>query len=108
MDFRDSVLFTAEYIIVIQILKDQRLCDNSSNNVVILMDNRGRGDFVQVCNINVKHDINVGETIFSLFLGTPNSHITSIMKLKPQTEKNSTCVQALHTAAAFKDHCLTR
>ena len=60
-----------------------------SENVTYLMANRGQGNFAQLCNINVKNRVNVGETIFSLFLGIPNSYLTSIMKLKPHGAKNS-------------------
>ena len=39
-----------------------------------------------------------GEAIFRLFLGVPKSRITSIIKLKQRTEKNSAHVQASRTA----------
>ena len=57
---------------------------------------------MQVCDIDVKCGIDVGETIFSLFFRMPNSRVTSIMKLKPRTEKNSIHVQASRTASEFK------
>ena len=63
---------------------------------------------MQVCNIDVKCGINVGETIFSLFLGMPNSRVTSITKLKPRAKKNSTHVQASCTTTRFKNRRLTR
>ena len=63
---------------------------------------------MRICDVNVKCGINAGETIFSLFLGMPNSRVTSIMKLKPCTKKNSVCVQASRTAAAFKNCYQTR
>ena len=72
--------------------KDWRLHDNPSDNVAFLIDNQGQDDFVQICNVDVKCGVDAGETIFSLFLGMPNSRITSIMKLKPYTKKNSTCL----------------
>ena len=61
-----------------------------------------------VYDIDIKRSIDMGETIFSLFLGISNSRVTSIMKLKPHAEKNSTHVEASCTAVAFKDHHLTR
>ena len=90
MNLRNSVQFTAEHIVAVHVFKDWQLCDNPSNNVACLMDNCSQEDFVQICNINVKQGVDVGKTIFSLFLGIPNSCLTSIMKLKPHTEKNST------------------
>ena len=55
------------------------------------MDNRGWRDFAQVCNIDVKREVDAGETIFSLFPGIPNDSLIFIIKLKPHTVKNSTC-----------------
>ena len=55
------------------------------------MDNQGQGDFVQVYDVDIKRSVNAGETTFSLFLRMPNSLITSIIKLKPRTKKNSAC-----------------
>ena len=49
------------------------------------MDNRRQGDFAQLGDIDVKCRVDIGETIFSLFLGIPNSNLTSIIKLKPCT-----------------------
>ena len=56
------------------------------------MDNHGEGDFVQLSDDDVKCRVDVCETIFCLFLEIPNSHLTSIIKLKPRTKNNSACV----------------
>ena len=64
-----------------------------------LLDNQGRYDFMQLRDINIKRGVDAGETILSLFVGIPNSQITSIIRLKPCTEKNSTYFQASWTAA---------
>ena len=72
------------------------------------MENCGRGDFAQVCDIDIKQGVDIGGTIFSLFFRIPYSYLVSIMNLKSHTEKNSTCVQEFCAAAEFKDYCLTR
>ena len=108
LDLRDSVTFTAEHVVAVHIMTDWRLCENPEENVIHLFDNRGQGDFVQMKDIDVKRSVDVGETIFSLFLGIPHSRITSIIKLKRRTAKNSTYAQASRTANGHRDRRLTR
>ena len=38
-----------------------------------LLDNQGRGDFVQLRDVGVKRRVDAGETILSLFLSILNS-----------------------------------
>ena len=108
LDLRDSVAFTAEHVVAVHIIKDWKLCENPDENVSYLFDNRGRGDFVQLKDIDVKGSVDVGESIFSLFLGIPHSRVTSIINLKRRTAKNSTYAQASRTANGHKDRRLTR
>ena len=65
-------------------------------------------DFVQVKDIDVKRGTDAGENVLSLFLGIPDSRITSIISLKPRTEKNSSHARAAQTAVEFKDKRMTR
>ena len=108
LDLRDSAQFTAEHAIVVHIIEDWKVHDDPEENVMRLLDNRGCSDFAQLRDINVKRGVDAGETILSLFLGIPNSQITSIIRLKPRAEKNSSYVQASNAAAEFKDRRLTR
>ena len=108
LDLRDSVQFAAEHVIAVHIMKDWKLCDDPEENVVCLLDNRGCHDFVQVKDIDLERGIDAGETILSLFLGIPNSRVTSIIRLKPRAEKNSSYARAVQTAVEFKDKRMTR
>ena len=108
LDLRDGVQHAVEHVVAVQILKDWKLCEDPNENVACLLDNRGRRDFVQLRDVDVKRGIDVGETIFSLFLEIPNSRLTSIIRLEPRVGKNSTYYQASRTAAEFKDRRLTR
>lgn len=108
LDLRNSAQFAAEHVIAVHIIKDWKLCNDPEEHVLCLLDNRGRSDFAQLKDIDVKRGTDIGETILSLFLGIPNSRITSIICLKPCTEKNSSYAQAAKTAAEFKDRRLTR
>jgi len=108
LDLRDSAQFTAEHVIAVHVIKDWKLCDDPEENVVCLLDNRGREDFVQVKDIDVKRGTDAGENILSLFLGIPDSRITSIINLKPRAEKNSSYARAAQTAGEFKDKRMTR
>ena len=65
--------FTTEHAIAVHVIKDWKLCEDSKKNVMCLLVNRGRSDFVQLRNIDVKHGVDVGKTILNLFLGFPNS-----------------------------------
>ena len=108
LDLRDGVQFTAEHVIAVHIFKEWKLCNDPEEYVACLLDNRGRSDFVQLQDIDGKRGTDVGENIFCLFLGIPNSRITSVIRLQPRTEKNSTYSQAADTAAKYKDKRLTR
>ena len=108
LDLRDGAQFTADHVIAVHIIKDWKLCNDPEEYVGHMLDNRGRADFVQLKDIDVDQGADVGETILNLFLGIPNSRITSIIRLKPRTVKNSSYVQAANTAARFKDRRVTR
>ena len=108
LDLRDSAQFAAEHVIAVRIVKDWKLCDDPEENVACLLDDRGRDDFAQVKDIDIKRGIHAGETILSLFLGIPNSPIASIIRLKPRAEKNSSHARAAQAAVEFKDKRMTR
>ena len=63
---------------------------------------------MQLKDVDVKCRQDVGETILRLFLGIPNSRLTSIIRLKPRAGKNIAYHQASHTAAKLKDRRLTQ
>ena len=65
--------FKAEYVVAIYIVKDWKLCEDPDENVMCLLDNRSRGYFVLLRDIDVKRGVDTDETILSLFLGIPNS-----------------------------------
>ena len=90
VDLRDSIKFTAEYVIAVYILMDWKLCNNPKQNIAFLTDNREGGDYIQKCDLNKVSNVDVGEQIFSLFLNLPNSRIMSIIRLKSRTAQNST------------------
>ena len=76
--------------------------------IAYLIDNCGRGDYVQRGDVENTSDKNVGNHIFNLFLGLANSRLILIIRLKSQTDKNSTYLQALQTELQYKDRRLTR
>ena len=76
--------------------------------IAYLIDNRRRGDYVQRGDIENESDKNVGDNIFSLFLSLVNSRLTSIIRLKPRTDKNLTYLQVSQTELQYKDRRLTR
>ena len=68
-----------------------------------LLDNGGRGDYIQKYNVADELDDNVREKILNIFLGLLNYWIISIIKLKPYTKKNSAYVQALQIELTCED-----
>ena len=98
LDLRDSVQLVVDHVVAMHIFRDWKLSDDPEENVMCMADNRGRVDFVQLKDINVKNGTDAGEAIFRLFLGVSKSRIASIIKLKQRTEKNSAYVQASRTA----------
>ena len=98
LDLRDSAQCAADHAVAMHIFRDWRLCDDPEENVMRMVDNRGRADFVQLKDANVKSGIDAGEAMFRLFLGATNSRIASIVKLKQRAEKNSAHAQASRTA----------
>ena len=46
--------FIAEHVIAVHIIKDWKLCDDPEEYAMCLLDNRGRSDFVQLKDIEVK------------------------------------------------------
>ena len=108
LDLRDSVKFTTEHVIAVHILADWKLCTDPKQNIAFLTDNRDGGDYVQKCDIDDLTDEDAGEKIFRLFLDLPNSRVTSIIRLKSRTWKNSTYRQASETELEYRGRRLTR
>ena len=88
--------------------KDWELCEDPDGCVACLIDNRDRVDYEQRSDVDVQSEIDAGETILSLFLGIPKCRITSIIKVKSGTRKNSTYAQASRTAKEYADCRVTR
>ena len=103
LDLRDGVRYTAEHVVAAHIFKDWKLCKDPEEYVACLLDNRGRSDFAQLLNIDRTDGTDAGEAIFSLFLGISDSRITSVIRIQPRTERNSTYNQAVRTAVKYKD-----
>ena len=82
VDLKDSLQFAAEYVFAVHIFKDWRQYTESIQKIAYLIDNRGRGDYVQRGDVKNASDKNVGDHIFNLFLGLANSRLTSIIRLK--------------------------
>ena len=83
LNLHDSVQFAAGHVVADHVIKDWKMCEGPNENGVYLLDNRNQDNFVQLRDIHVKCRVDVGETILSLFLGIPNSQITSIIRPKP-------------------------
>ena len=103
-----EIFHMAEHVVAVHILKDWRWCVDPNENIACLLDNRGRKDFVQLQDVDVESGVDLGENIFNMFLGIPNSRLTSIIRLQPCMKKNSSYSQAARTATEFKDRRLTR
>ena len=86
---KESLHFAAEHVIAIHIFKDWRHCTNPTQKIAYLINNRKRGDYVQRGDIENDSDTNVGDKIFSLFLGLSDSRVKVIIRLIPRTDKNS-------------------
>ena len=90
---KDSLQFAAEHIITIYIFKDWRHYTSSIQRIAYLIDNYGRGDYVQRGDIENDSNTNIGNKIFSLFLGLSDSRVKVIIRLTPCIDKNLTYMQ---------------
>ena len=59
--------FVAEHAVAVYIIKDWKTCEDPDENVMCLLDNRSRGDFVQLRVSDIKCRVDAGKTILSLF-----------------------------------------
>ena len=90
IDLKESLLFAAKYVISIHIFKDWRHYTDPKQRIAYLIDNHGRGDYVQRGDVENDSDIYVGNKIFSLFLGLSDSRVKVIIRLIPCTDRNLT------------------
>ena len=105
---KHSLQFIAEHIFAVHSFKDWRQCTDASQRIAYFIDNRRRGDYIQRGDVENESDKNIGDNIFSLFLSLVNRRLTSIIRLKPHIDKNSTYLQILQTELQYKDRRLTR
>ena len=75
---------------------------------MIIIDNRGRGDYVQKEDVKDLTSEHARDTIFSLFLQLEKSRATSIIKLKYRTTRNSAYLQESQTESLDLDRRLPR
>ena len=108
LDLRDSLPVVAEHAVAVHIMKDWELFKDLDGCAASLTDNRGSVDYVQRSDVDAQSRIDAGTTIFSLFLRMPTCRITSIIKVKSNTRKNSTYAQASRGAKAHADRRMTR
>ena len=108
LDLKKSLSIAAEHLCVAHIFKDWKQCTDSKQRFAIIIDNQGRGDYVQKGDVEDLTSEHTGDTIFSLSLQLENSQVTSIIKLKRRTTRNSAYLQASETESLYLDRRITR
>ena len=105
---KESLHFAVEPIIAIHIFEDWRHCTDPMQSFAYLINNRGRGNYVQRGDVKNNSDMNAGDKIFSLFLELSDSRVKVIIRLTPCTDKNSTYVQVSQMKMQYAGRRLIR
>ena len=83
-----------EYAVAAQIITNWKECTDLTQKVAYLVGNYSRGVYAQKRDTGNELDTNIKEHIFSLFSSLLNRWVIFIIKLKAQTEENTTHAQA--------------
>ena len=108
VDLKQSINIAADHVVAVQIVQDWKQCTFPKQRIAVLMDNRGHTCYVEREDVEDTLDAEAGERIFSLFMNFEHIRLTSIIRLKCRTRKNSTHQQASVTEQQLKDRRLTR
>ena len=98
----------AEHVCAVHIFKDWRKCDDSSQRIAKIIDNRGRANCIQKEDAEDLSDQDAGNKIFHLFLDMEHSRLTSIINLKRRQHKDSACYHAVETETRHFSRRVTR
>ena len=108
LDLKGHIGIRAEHACAVNTFRDWRQCANSMQREATIIGNRGRADYVQKNDVEDLTNEHAGDKIFSLFLNLDLSRVTSIIRLRKRTVKDSTYMQAAQTDAKYKNRRVTR
>ena len=108
LDLKRSTLAPAEHVCAVHIFKDWRTCDNSSQRIAKIIDNRGRTDYIQKEDVEDLSDQDIGDKIFHLFLDMKYSRLTNMINLKRRQHKDSAYHHAVETETRCSSRSVTR
>ena len=103
-----STLFPAEHVCAVHIFSDWKRCNNSSQRIAKIIDNRGNAGYVQKEDAEDLDDMKVGDKIFQLFLGMDHSRLTNIIHLKRRHHRDSQYHYAVETERQLSNRRVTR
>ena len=92
----------------VHIFKDCRTCNDSSQCIAKIIDNRGRTDYIQKEDVEDLSDLDIGDKIFHSFLDMKYSRLTNIINLKRRQHKDSAYRHAAETATKHSNRSITR
>ena len=96
-----------EKVCAVHIFKDWRMCDDSSQRIAKIIDNRGRAHCIQKEDVEDLSDQDIGDKIFHLFLDMKYSRLTNIINFKRRQHKDSACHHAIKTETRYSSRSLT-
>ena len=108
VDLKKSINIAADHVLAVQIVQDWKQCTLPKQRIAVLMDNSGRTCYVEREDVEDALDAEAGERIFNKFMNCEHIRLTSIVRLKCRTRKNSTYQQARATEQQLKNRRLTR
>ena len=108
LDLTGSTLFPVEHVYAVHIFSDWKKCNNSSQRIAKIVDNKENAGYVQKEDAEDLADVKVGDKIFQLFLGMDHSRLTNIINLKRRQHKDSAYHHAVETERQLSNRRVTR